>query len=360
MPRKTRILDADDEYLFVEAPGDALGPALLIFAHPENARAVPSRRSATHRSEHGQWVQIARIEDDRLEITPDAPAGLEPRLERMLPRYAEVRRQELERARNPCFWIEAQRRGVHGLHPAQPGGLLLKLWRSEPAARSALASGAAAGVVRSTGDLREFLELRAEEGFAGALLDDQEIVFFCLDPGRRMQFLKLSAGDAADGVHSHLLGEAGRWQLWEGDEALEPFADPDAWDQLMVRAYGRTPFFGYGDGWRCFVLERDGEPVAERDLEGDGEARMVALFHDPAAADAHRTRREIGRARLRQVEEPIALLRDLAARGLVARLHPGDHRVRGGTLWLDGDDAVLYSFSGLWRSKDGRRFEPAE
>jgi hypothetical protein len=368
MPRKTRILHGEDEYLFVESPGDVDGPALLIFARPENARAVAPGRTPTHKSEHGLWVPIARFDGRELLLAPDGPEGLDRRLNSMLPRYADARRERTAQAKNACSWVAVEGRALYALHPAQPSGLLVKLWRDESAARRALEEFGRPGSVQSTGDLREFLELRAEEGFAGALLDPSgllggegkdEVIFFCLDAAGRIQFMKVGAApEDEDGeVTSALLDDSGRWELYEGEGELDPFADPDAWDRLMVRAFGRIPFLGYVPDWRCVTLARGGEPVTLVDPEGDGTTRMAALFHDPAAADAFRSRHSLGRATLEPVEDRKGFVRKHAARGIVTRLHPGDHRARGGTLWLDGDELVLDGFAGLWRSRDGRTFE---
>ena len=127
MPRKTRILHGEDEYLFVESPGDEGGPALLIFARPGNARAVAPGRVATHQSEHGLWVPIARFDGAELSLAPDPPDGLDQRLKSMLPRYADARRERTAQARNACFWVSVEGRALHALHRAQPAGILLKL-----------------------------------------------------------------------------------------------------------------------------------------------------------------------------------------------------------------------------------------
>jgi len=363
MPRKTRILHGDDEYLFVEAPGDAEGPALLIFARPENRRAVGPGRTATHKSEHGLWVPVARFDGRELQLPPDRPDGLDERLKGLLPRYVEARRTRDAQAKNALVWISAQGRALHSLHLAQPSGLLLKLWRSEEAARRVLDELREPGSVQSTGELREFLELRAEEGFAGALLDpgvDEAVIFYCLDEPRRLQFMKVSAAPSDKEVASHLLDDHGIWRAWEGDEALDPHVDPEGWDRLMVRTFGRLPFLGYRDGWRCHTLVRDRAPATFPDPEGEGATSMVALFHDPQAADAFRSKQRAGRATIEQVADLVELVRSHTERGIVARLHPGDHRVRGGTIWLDGASLVLDGFAGIWRSSDGRSFEPAE
>jgi hypothetical protein len=363
MPRKTRILHGEDEYLFVESPGDADGPALLLFARPTNPRAVPAGRAATHQSEHGLWVAVARFDGKELLLAPESPDGLGDRLKNILPKYAEVRRDRTAAAKNAWYWIAVGGSALHGLHPAQPGGVLLKLWRTEADARRVLAEIGAegSGSVQSTGDLREFLELRAEEGFGGAWLEPgehEQIVFFCLDEERHLQFMKIAADDDED-VKSELLDAQGRWQPYEGDGELEPFVDAEAWDRLLVRSYGDVPFFGCNEGWRCFALFKDGAPVAVVDPDADGRARMVALFHDPAAADDFRSKQKLGRASVERVSDLAAFLERARSDGHVVRLHPGDHRVRGGTLWIDRGEVVLDSFSGIWRSRDGRHFERA-
>jgi hypothetical protein len=367
MPRKTRILHGDDEYLFVEAPGDPAGPSLQVFAHVENARAVAPGLTPTHKTEHGTWIQVARFDGDTLALSPDAPDTLGEQLKLLLPRYAEVRQKRVASAKHPCWWIEAEGKPLHGLHPAQPAGLVFKLWSSEAAAKSVAVGLGVEAKVHSTGDVREFLELRAEEGYAGALLDDAQLVFFCLDPQSRMQFLRLAAPDdgeeeagarAAPELRTHLLAENGRFELYEGDEELEPFVDPDCWDRLLARTYGVAPFLGYVPGWRCFELRLGREPVMQRDVEADGKQTLVALFHDPAAADDYRARHNVPRATIERVGDLVATVRAAQARGCVVRLHPEDHRVRGGPMWLDKEGALLLlGYCGIWRSRDGIFFE---
>jgi hypothetical protein len=123
----------------------------------------------------------------------------------------------------------------------------------------------------------------------------------------------------------------------------------------------RIPFVGSGLGWRAFVLMQHGQPVTIVDPEGDGRRRCVALFHDRGGGGgvprARRARRAGGTRRDRR---PASLRRARRELGAIARLAPGGHRARGATLWVDGDDVLLDSFSGLWRARDGTRFEPIE
>jgi hypothetical protein len=368
MPRKTRILHGEDEYLFVEAPGDTDGPALLIFARPENPRAVAPGRQPTHQSEHGLWAAIARFDGEQLLLAPDPPAGLGDRLKTILPKYVETRRERIAQAKNNCFWVSAGGNALYALHPAQPGGILLKMWRKREDAERALEDSGVPGSVQSTGDLREFLELRAEEGFAGVLLDpdlQNDVIFFLLDGDRRLQSMKVSAPAGSDEAESELLDEAGKWQPYEGAGDLEPLVDAEAWDRLMIRTFDAVPFLGYGPRWRCFTLiegggAHGGEPVTVVDPEGDGKQRMLPLFHDPAAADAFRTRHQLGKSKIEPVENLVELVGREAKQGVLARLHPGDHRARGGTFWLRGDDLLLDGFAGIWRSSDGRSFTRSE
>ncbi|MSR45589.1 MAG: hypothetical protein EXS13_00715 [Planctomycetes bacterium] len=355
MPRKTRILHEDDEYLFVEAPGDPQGPALQLFAKVENARAVTPGRTPTHKTEHGAWLQVARFDGAELALDPDAPAGLGERLKQLLPRYAEVRQKRIAEAKHPCWWISAEGKPLHGLHPAQPAGVLFKLWSSVERARAVGGELGVEAQPRSTGELREFLELRAEEGYAGALLDDVQFIFFCLDSEGRMQFLRL--GDGSE-LATHLLSGNGKFELYEGDEELDPWVDADGWDRLLVRTYGVVPFLGHQRGWRCFALHQAGQPIARPSRDGASKQPELALFHDPAAADVHCARHNLGKATIERVEDVIATVRAAQSRGELIRLHPEDHRVRGGPLWV-GQDGALYllGFSGIWRSADGEDFE---
>jgi hypothetical protein len=363
MPRKTRILHGEDEYLFVDAPGDEAGPVLMILARPDNPRAVAAGMPPTHQSEHGQWCPVARFDGETLLLAPDPPAGLAERLHEMLPRYAELQRQRIAQAKNGCWYVLADGRFLHALHPAQPGGLLLRLFRDEARAQAAIAP-LGGGRALPTGELREFLELRAEEGFAGALLDDTELVYFFLDEQSHVEFVKVRAVEGGRELESELLDARGRWQFYEGSEELDALNDPERWDRLMRRVFGPVPFVGAVEPLSWFAFERDDQPLTvEDDSAGaaDGARRIAPLFADAAAAAAWRLR-ESPDGEVEPVE--VADLRGFVARatelGAVVRLAPGDHRGRGGTLWTDETDVLLDSFSGLWRSRDGRSFEPIE
>ncbi len=359
MPRQTRLLHGDDEYLFVDSPGDEAGPSLLILARADNPRAVAPGRTPTHQSELGQWCPVARFDGTTLALAPDPPEGLGGRLKEMLARYLDAERQRIARATNSCWAIvQEDGRYAYSLHPAQPSGLLLRLYREESRARDAADRGER---VAATGDLREFLELRAEEGFAGALLDDREVIFFFLDEQSRIHFVKLRVEAGQKEVDSQLLDERGRWQPYEGDEALDAMVDTDAWDRLMRRRLGAIPYLGYdATGLHCFAFQRDRDLVTTADPDGLEGERIVPLFHDRDAAETYREREHLGRAALQPVDDLPGLLRRAAELGVVARLQPGDHRARGGALWCDDDGVLLDAFSGLWRARDGRKFAPIE
>jgi hypothetical protein len=386
MPRKTRVLHGDDEYLFVEAPGDPQGPSLQIFARPGNLRAVAPGRNATHQTEQGQWLKVGRYDGAELAVDPDAPAPLAATLKELLPRYAEVREQRIAAAKHPCFWIHVDGRPLHGLHPAQPAGLLFKVWSRAALAESVVRELGVEGRVFSTGDLRDFLELRAEEGYAGALLDERDLIFFCLDPEGRIQFLRVAAAEeAADGdpdggstedhaepvpdaarpvtarLATHLLAENGRFELYEGDQELEPLVDQDGWDRLLVRTFGLHPFHGHVPGWRCFLLTRNGRPLARRSDDPTEAEPVLALFHDPAAADEWRSRHRLGKAAIERVTDLRSIVAAAQERGELVRLQPEDHRVRGGPIWIGRDGALfLLGYSGIWRSTDGDSFTRVE
>jgi hypothetical protein len=361
MPRKTRILHGDDEYLFVDAPGDEDGPVLLILARPDNARAVAVGSSPTHQSEHGVWCPVARFDGESLLLAPDPPAGLAERLREMLPRYAELQRQRVANATNGCWYVLAGGHFLHALHPAQPGGLMLRLFRNEAGAKAAIAAGGGTGRALPTGELREFLELRAEEGYAGALLDDAEIVYFLLDDQSHVEFVKVRAIEGGRDLESELLDGRGRWQFYDGSEELDPLVDSERWDRLMRRVFGKVPFVGASDATRWWGFQVGDEPLALQDGDAEGDRRVVALFTDAATAEAFRVRDELEeRAGLVEIDDLHRFVARAGELGAIARLAPGGHRARGATLWVDGDDVLLDSFSGLWRARDGTRFEPIE
>jgi len=361
MPRKTRILHGDDEYLFVDAPGDEAGPVLLILARPDNARAVAAGQTPTHQSEHGVWCPVARFDGESLLLAPDPPAGLAERLREMLPRYAELQRQRIAHATYSCWYVLTSGHFLHALHPAQPGGLMLRLFTNEAGAKAAVAAGGGTGRALPTGELREFLELRAEEGYAGALLDDCDLIYFFLDDQSHVEFVKVRVTEGGRELESELLDARGRWQFYDGSEELDPLVDSERWDRLMRRVFGKVPFIGAGDPPHWWGFHLGDEPLALPDGDAEGDRNMVPLFSDAAAAEAFRARDGLdAEARLVEIDDLHRFVARAGELGAVARLAPAGHRARGATLWVDEDDVLLDSFSGLWRSREGTRFEPIE
>ncbi len=361
MPIRTRMLHENEEYLVVEEGGDPVRPPLKIFARATNEKAGGSKSSPAYSTEQGLWCLVASYDGKEIRALGNSGSQVlatQEDVAQKLVRHYLLQRAEAKRSSpHSYFYLAAEGRPAHDLIRAQPGGLVLRLFREEEQAKEALRDWGMAGTIERTGALREFLALRSEEGFAGAVLDENEPVYWCVDGQSQLQFLKVRVDASAETLEEHLLDARGQWQVYEGDEMLDLFEDQDAWDQLMQQVLGAQPFLGY-DAFPAFYSLFDGDtPVfLEEQTEDEQVQRVLPVFHDQEAARAFADGEEMYEAEVRSVDDLHQLLTDAAAEGAVSRLHPGDHRCRGGNLWVDGRRVVLDSFSGFWGSEDGREF----
>jgi len=354
MPHRTRILDGDNEYLVADEPGPTGAPVLRLFTRAGNQDFTLPGGLPEFTTEQGNWLPLAVVEDDAIRLADGAIEGPLERLGLLVRRYRHERAEQVRRS-SPPYWYLLVRGRPHGVvHEVQPGGLLLLLFRQEEEAEAALRDLGLEGSVASAGALGEFLAIHAEEGYAGALLDHHEPVFWCQDPSGQLCFLKLSSVAGTDEFEGHLLGDRGQWRPFEGREDLEFVDDQDRWDELMARSLGAVPFLGYASGFPVYALLDGGQMVF---LEEEDAARTLPLFHQREAAESFAAQHDVSGAEVVEIQDLRGLLRDAADHGAVARLHPEDHRARGGALWMDGREVVLDSFSGFWRSSDLRTFD---
>jgi len=355
MPLHTRVLHDESEYLVSEEASVPLQPRVRVFARHDDP-TFPDPPGPEVKTDQGLWLQVAAVDEGEFQPPDGATPEQVELLQRMLARYLDMRAERDRNAVSSCFYLLVQDRPVYSIHRAQPGGLLLSLFRTEEHARRVLGRLGQEGLVIPTGSLREFLILRAEEGFAGALLDEEEPVYWCLDPREQIQFLRIRPDPEEDGLEGHLLDGAGRWQELKGEEDLTFFEDEESWDGLMNRLIGTIPFLGYEGPTPLYYLRRDAAELVLEDPDLPQEGRYLPLFHDPQAAEEFVATEGIDRAEVVDAQDLVGLLRSIQESGALARLHPGDHRARGGVVWADGDSVVIQTFSGFWRRTHDRSF----
>lgn len=356
MPIRTRLLHQDREYLVIEEALRPLEPAVSILAREDDEFFVPGRTCEPVLTDKGRWYRIASWDGEALK-TGFESSEQQDQLRAMLASYLEQRTRRNESAPTAMFYLQVGGRPVFTLHLAQPGGLLISLYSRPEDADRALLRYAEGGRAISTGTLPEFLRLRAEEGFAGAMIDDEQPVYWCVDQDNALHFLRLREARDQEKLEGHLLDDSGKWQLYEGDEEIEFFEDQDQWDALMCELLGSVPYVGYDPGERYFTLRQADDLALVEDEIGDRTAQMVPVFLDTASAELFAEESELADAQIAVVEDLRALAREVAERGGFLRLHPAGHRSREGRIWMDADAIVLQSFSGFWRAEPGAPYE---
>jgi hypothetical protein len=244
-------------------------------------------------------------------------------------------------------WAVAEGEGYRGhLVDILPQGVAAELHEDLEAAQDA-ADGAELVAVH---DIPRFLTYLAREGYAGALWNGAQPVFFCLDEEDELQFLRV--GDGGGGkVAMEILDPLESWMSYEGAEEIDMLDNAEACDARLVEAVGRLPLLGWPDDGTLFSLGPDEEHPGVVTVSEDG-LDYALLFADEDECKEWITE---------EVKEPWVCwpIHDLAGflslPGLEkggAVLNPGGHRARRGVLWHDGERIVLDSFSGFWELED--------
>jgi hypothetical protein len=349
MPLTTRVLHADEEYLVVEEAGEPLAPRMQILSRPSNPVFEVDEDSPMVGTDQGPWCLLAQYDQGTLRPTRPQSDDQLNLLREMLKQFLAHRAVQNQKAQDACFYLQVEDRPIYLVHHAQPAGLLIALFRHEEDGRKALQEMGREGRVISTGSLRDFLGLRAEEGFAGALLDDIEPIYWCVDKEEMLQFLKLRPDVSQQELEGHTLNGSGRWDDFDGSRDLEFYDDQDTWDSLMRHFLGPTPYLGYQENPTFFALQREDDWL---EILDDEENPMVPLFHERAAAEQFQLELELQKVELVEVKDLPQLLQQVASTQATAQLQPGDHRARSGALWMNGESLVLQTFSGFWNSGD--------
>lgn len=361
--RKVRILHEGREYYLVDG-GRSSGSRALTFLLRLQPDEAPGEGAAIVPTDLGDCVAIASSQGDAVQVQP-GHEELRPMLEQVVARYLEDFRSGRRRREGARHWfLSVEEQPLFDFHPAHPGGLAVLVFDSAEAAETAAAArrGIEARAIRvdEAGDLADFLAARAVEGFAGAVIDERDPVYFCLDDEGQPRFLRLLLDPRHHRVEHSLLEPDGTWKPYDGEMDLTPEVDQDAADEYMQARLGAVPFVGFREGMRFYRIEDRANPsaivgVALGEGEGD-EAEFCPVFHDADLGRAFLVEHRLTHHALAPVED----LRRLAAAAQREQkpliLQPDSHRARGGTLWVKDDRLVLDSFSGLWTSEDGVAF----
>jgi hypothetical protein len=335
------------DYLLVEGGYDEATRAVILLARPADPRVASETTQRPLRwGSQGEWLPLARWTPAELRI-PDANHEAQREFAQgVIGPYVAARTAPAARA-----W--AGRKGTSlafQIHASLPMGLAAGVFDTQAAA----AALPEVEQVVPIDNLGMFFTHLVREGYAGALWNGSQPVFFCIDDEGDLQFLRVSP--AGSEVAMEILDERDRWQKYDGAEAVEFIDNREACDQRLVAALGNQPPSGWpADGKLWSLGPSAGVPHIFTTAEGSNEVRHAVLFGDEQSA------RDYGEERAPQAQ-PFAVtdltgfLTSDAMAGNVAAFNPGGHRARSGLLWSDGERVVLDSYSGFWKV-EGQRFE---
>ncbi len=313
-------------------------------------------------TDKGQRVAVARWIDDRVEALVECtPARLKV--------YKAILKNYLEdclagdSTKGVAYYYEKQgNEFVYDISQSHPHGLVIKIYSRKDLVHKRTAAHLSEGgpfETFQTNDLRELLTRAANEGYAGAILDESDPIYFCIDRSEALHFLRLSQ-NLHDEIEETLLGSRGDWSAPFGDLDLEIVENQDVCDRIMIRRLGDIPFHreGADDGTVETVfcaIERAGEPgrlmgfELEESSSSTSTQSMAAIFLDRRSALEFMAERERDDFTLVDVDDLGALLRAADRDDLTVFLEPGNHRSASGTFWLNGNDIIFDSFSGFWK-----------
>ena len=295
----------------------------------------------------------------------DGNENLTEAFQGIVERYLEEFRVGRKRTDTRTYhFLSVDRLPLYSLSNAHPTGLAVLVFRNERDAE--LAAERRQGIdareiqVEHTQDLHDFLCARATDGFGGALLDERDPIYFCLDELGAPRYLRLAVDEESGRLVHELLRADGEWESYDGEEEITPHLDQEIVDRHMVDRLGETPFFGYHDNIEFLRIEDPKNPgsivsVRSEDEDGDGPA-VSPLFHDAELADGWLDDHGLDHCTLASVDDLPAYVEQVANEGCVLQLQPGAHYARSGSIWSTHGRLILDSFSGLWSSIDGRSF----
>ncbi len=313
-------------------------------------------------TDKGNRVAVARWIDDRVEaLVETEPDRLEV--------YQAVLKTYLEdclagdSTTGVAYFYEKQGHDFgYVISQSHPHGLAIKIFsRKELATAEAGAhdTGGRPADTYQTNNLCELLTRAANEGYAGAILDERDPIYFCVDEKEVLHFLRLSQ-DSDEEIEETLLDARGEWSAPFERPDLDIVENQDACDRFMIRRLGKIPFYREYDSdgtapLTFCAIEKANEPghlmgfEIEESLSPTSTQSMAPIFFDQSSALEFMVGRDPDDFVTVEVDDLGALLRNADRDGLTVFLEPGNHRSASGIFWLNGADVILDSFSGFWK-----------
>ncbi|MHC4942897.1 MAG: hypothetical protein ACYTG7_07735 [Planctomycetota bacterium] len=366
----TRILHDNEEFLVQDKNASSTSRQITFLARPHFAACNGSESCNLHqmiKTNHGEWIPIAKWNKKAgLELLTDRSDRLTSTLKSILGKYLETGGGKSAAGRRKrYYYIEKDGEPVYSLSHSHPYGLAIRICSSMKLARELLDSERG-DKIRQTDNLKDFLTKAADDGYAGAILDDEAPIYFCLTRSDHMVFLKLSIDENEEEVQEYLLNNEGAWDIYEGEQEIDFFLDQESCDETMVKHLGEIPFFGHSQIkslWTIEVAEKSGSPyvLSEKDnpFPGVPGARVVILFQERRNAMEFILERGLLRCEAVLVDDIRSFLKIARKKELSVCLEPFNHRASSGTLWLNENEMILDSFSGFWILDDDWTFTRA-
>jgi len=370
--RAIKIRHGEEEFFVVDARSKGEARTVTLLITPGEARGFSGEKSPEVPTNEGGRIPAARWCGGRIEPLLDLPDDKKNLYSAVIQKYLSEVLGENKTGKRSFYYNKAGKGFHFSLSPSHPHGLAVNIYsdraRAEEIALADRGSGPAMETAR-TNDLAAFLTRAAEEGYAGAILDDMEPIYFCTDADEAIHFLKISLDEDEEGVEESLLGPDGHWSPRAGEKDLELYVNQDACDRNMVRLLGKIPFY------------RKEEPEKEEDLDGlfltveetgrGGEAMrfeanaipralpgggMAVLFHGRRSVIEFMAEQGQTCYEIVAVSHFKAFLEKAARRDLLAILEPANHRASGGVFWLNKGEIIFDSFSGFWKLDEEKGF----
>lgn len=336
------------EYVLVEDGYNEDTRAVVFLARAGDPRFVtgPSQRPVQLPDNPGEWRAIARWTQQGVHIPEAAHHEHREFITTTIDEYVGVTPRPA-----PVAWTLVEDDAFAGtLEPALPMGVAVPCYDNEEQAKN----DAGRMTVVPIDDLRRFLNHVVRQGYAGAMWNAERPVFFCVDPNGDLHYLRV--GRAGPGsLAMEILDELDRWDSYDGEEEISFLDNGDACDERLVEKVGNKPLIGWpADGHLHSVGPEVGQPALFEDDTDTGSGRYAVLFTEADAADDFREDLDKDPAWVTfEVADAGTFLRSDVAEGHVVQVNPGGHRARSGTLWSNGELAVLDSFSGFWKLTPG-------
>jgi len=370
--RTFRLLHDQEEFYLLDGESEEEGCRTVTVLVP--CDKVPRSDKTPHRiipTDKGDRVAAARWIDDRVEALVEMEPERLAVYKAVLKTYLEDCLAGDETTGAAYFYKKLGRDYTYAISLSHPHGLAIEIYSSKEFAAAeadAPTNGSPVAETFQTNNLRELLTRAANEGYAGAILDDRDPVYFCVDEKEALHFLRLSQNSDEE-IEETLLGARGDWSAPLERPDLEIVENQDACDRIMIRRLGEIPFYrGYdpeGTMPLSFcTIEKANEPGHLMGFEIEEESSstttqaMAPIFFDQPSAFEFMDGRNPDDFVMVEVDDLGALLRNAARDDLTVFLEPGNHRSASGIFWLNGDEVILDSFSGFWKIDASNLFVP--